>query len=614
MCTKYLCRKLIFFLLCIEVGQCCTNIIQQDAVIDFVNNFTASGIIKNLVICYNAKLDRTGVFDIDKIIWDLQTQKIYRSQLVFTDRADSAEYQLNEVLGKHGNLVIVFLQNETDTLTEFITETLTLRRNSYIIFAVAVDINTDIRLQNGFEYLWQKKLRYPLVIDNRGHFYTMNPYPKVKVINVTTTTKPKKKFPAKGVTNMQGYQIEIPIQKDIPFTSMADDADQMSLIGLGGTIFQEFMQSLNVSIREYHLQNGSEHLDLQQVNKLLANETIEISPFLTEPLYNITGVIIGYPFRMTKRCLVKPLNNELSRDTYLLRPFNSFVWLTLVVIYILLCCNTFLWAYLYAVRTNLPFPIWQSIVSISFDTYKLLLNIPISKRWKIPNDFDIKWYSRVVLLLTLMLQILPVFIISQVYSTKLTSLLAITLYAKPQATIAQLLDANRTILADEIHVNLILDSYPELRHLIKLTSIDEFSEKRNTLDHSFDYVISEERWKYLDKFWQPQHKYFWFSNICFGTFPLQYQLREDSHFYKHLMYFSLYIHASGLHRRWRDNSSYFSELAIYYAHEERSYIKSNGLLTFELMKIVFVLLVTLQIHSFIVFIIEVFWLKLFCNK
>lgn len=533
---------------------------QEDAAISCIKTLCGINKVKNLVIFDNDHLKDTKRIKANDFLKRLfKEHKTYLSYIsIAIDNFSNdikmtllESFKLNYILKSDENLVIIFATNTKDKIIDIAIEALTLRRHIYTLFIMADDVNMK-ETKLFFNYLWQKQLRFSLLIMSNSHFYTMNPYPKLKVLNVTNRTA-NTIFPHRNVQNMLGYKVRVPVQNDIPLTFLHRRNGKIQLSGIGGKLFREFMHNLNVDLSIYLLTNVIEQLNSTKMTEFILNNQIEISPHLTKHKDAHKDISYSYPFILTRRCLILPLHNEISQNFVILLPFKWRVWLTICILLVVLVLYQRLVLFVNTKfldgHEELLFDCSSLMMALTF-----LFNLP-PPRTRGRSLKNLHWCTKYSVLAAKLLTMWCGFIISQIYSTTLTSMLAVKLYSKPMATIESVISSEIPILVDESHMNSILASVNgsirlRLQNLMHLTNIDEFIACRSELNQSYIYPLSEQRWHFLEK----QNFYFWYSNVCFGVFPLQYQMRKDSHFFKPLMYFTLHVFEHGFMEHWRNEA------------------------------------------------------------
>ncbi|XP_037943768.1 uncharacterized protein LOC119676595 [Teleopsis dalmanni] len=388
----------------------------------------------------------------------------------------------------------------------------------------------------------------------------MEPYPTIKVKNVTTANI-SKYFP-KAYSNFLGYRLRLPVQVDIPQTFLSTRLKDglIYLDGVGGIIFRKFMQHINVSLEVYSLleKNGSNYMNMSHILDMLIRNCIEISAQQYTTL-NPVDVDYSYPYVITQRCFMLPLNSAIPRNLYLLLPFRWYIWLFLITFMITAdlllrifhkCNQRRGW------RTSRALGEFLKQGGVFYFMLLLMLAIPIQSlklfRPRLATSFlffrKLLWSYGIIF---------TFFYISQLYSNMLTTLLTITLFNTPEMKETDIINAKRPIMIlkqEEESIFHNLKSVEKLKKLIVYGDIAEYHYNRNTFNRSYIYPISSERWDFLSMQQRfLDNKKFWYSSVCFGSFPLQYQMRTDSHFEEPLKNFIFISYESGLYYYWISN-------------------------------------------------------------
>lgn len=160
-----------------------------------------------------------------------------------------------------------------------------------------------------FEQLWKYQLRRPLLIANGRYLLTMDPYPVLQIVNVTSQPMTTW-FPiANRITDFKGYTLNMPVQNDFPSTVFYLDAATQKYVadGFAAGVVTELMARLNVSVNVYPLNvNKSFALNYYEISQLLRKGEIELSPHLLSIVDFDPDEDYSYPFVSTSRCIMTP--------------------------------------------------------------------------------------------------------------------------------------------------------------------------------------------------------------------------------------------------------------------------------------------------------------------
>lgn len=401
-------------------------------------------------------------------------------------------------------------------------------------------------LQYFFEHLWLRGFRSALVMVAGRRLYHMDPYPTVRVLRLEQQHEERRLFPPKDRRDFMGYKLRVPVQVDVPATFWYrrhhDDYSKVQLDGGGGTLIRELMRHLNVSLELYPLYvNGSNNLNMPALVHFLAEHRYELSPHQFTTLQRSNKVDYSYPYRVVQRCFMMPPGNNIPRAFYILLPLQVQTWLCLALIILLL-----------AVLHHMSRWINQSQESGNLWS---MLGVPgCPGVYRVSSSLEVCFSKKLLITSTLLFVI---FVLVQFYTTKLTSMLTVTLTTKPSLTLEELLEQPVPIQVLPSDVQAIVASFghaEEFQRRFYYTNSSRFYENRVEMSPGYIYPLSTIRWSFLNQ----QQRYlrqkrFWLSQLCYGTFPYQFQLRIESHFKNPLHYFELHVNEAGLHNYWQES-------------------------------------------------------------
>ncbi|XP_016993878.2 uncharacterized protein Ir62a [Drosophila takahashii] len=430
-------------------------------------------------------------------------------------------------------LYLVFARNAKDPLIEWHAKRARGRRYSKTMFLIRKRESQE-ELEHFFQLLWKLQFRSALVVVAAEKFYQMDPYPDVRVIRMRSLSSydPHHLFPPANRRNFWGYRIRMPVQQDVPNTFWYRNLKTKAweLEGLGGILISQLMKHLNVTMDLFRFEiNGSNVMNMGALMDLIAEGKVELSPHLYDTLHPNNEVDYSYPTQVAPRCFMIPLDNEISRSLYVFLPFSFPLWLCLLFTLLLV-------QFVYVRRLMPDGQLWG------------ILGVPGaggSPRCR-------KRKSGRGLCTFLILS--GIFTLVQSYSTKLTSFLTVTLTRKPASSLEELFQLPYSILVLPSDVEAIVASLghaDQFARKFSFTMIEDFDEKRIAMDPEYIYPISNIRWRFFDlqqRFLRK--KRFYFSRICHGSYPYQYQLTVDSHLKDAMHRFLLHVQQGGLQDLW----------------------------------------------------------------
>ncbi|XP_016972632.1 uncharacterized protein LOC108039954 [Drosophila rhopaloa] len=427
---------------------------------------------------------------------------------------------------------LVFAKDSMDAVIQLQAQRARGRRYSKTLFLLRKQESYQ-DLERFFKLLWTLQFRSALVVVASEKFYQMDPYPTIRIIRMRRLSAydPHHLFPPPNRRNFGGYTIRLPVQQDVPNTFWYQNrrTKAWQLEGLGGILINQLMENLNVTLDMFRFEvNGSLLMNMTALTDLIVQGKVELSPHLYDTLHPNHLVDYSYPAQVAERCFMIPLDNEISRSLYVFLPFSFLLWLCLLF--------TLLIVEFVFVRRLMP------------DTHLwAILGVPGAGAARCKNRKPCRS-------ITTFLILGGIFILVQAYSTKLTSFLAVTLTRRPANSLEELFRLPYRILVLPSDVEAIVASLghaEEFSTKFSFTNPQTFEDKRIGMDPEYIYPISKVRWRFFDlqqRFLRK--KRFFFSGICHGSFPYQYQLRVDSHLKDALHRFLLHVQQAGLQEVW----------------------------------------------------------------
>ena len=523
-------------------------------------NFTALGLtykFETLYVLYNSEtIKKTSLNANIEGIFDVQPSYFSERPFTIAD-ANSSLRTLHEMGGFSANpLMIIIAVHAYDPV--LIKANQILLGKKCICVLIILKENYDIRsLETLFQYLFQQQFRRVLVLlTNDGHLYAMKPYPKMEIINVTASSI-LEYFPSQRIWDLKGYRIQVPVQIDVPntFWYYDDHYKRIRLDGIGGNLFEGFMKHMNVTMDIYPLYlNNSNHLNINYIQELLLNNSIEISPQLYTTL-DRKRLDYSYAYVTTSRCMMLPVEDMKQFVVSHVRIFHwTILFSILILIAFLELAIQLMIRYHPEFRNKRIYHRYYMPGTVAFYMICVLMNIPMPDI-KFFNVHNVPLRRYVRTLFCYIIIAFSGFCFAQMYSSSLTSRLTVSQIVKPQTTVEKIMAMKEPIMATEQTRKIFLTDKRFGRYAVRkmiFTSPEIFSINRLNMNMSYIYPSSRERWEIIrEQQLLLKRKRFWLSNVCVGTFPLQYQMRLDSPFKPFLRRFIMYICETGLHEHWK---------------------------------------------------------------
>ncbi|XP_073820736.1 uncharacterized protein [Musca autumnalis] len=447
---------------------------------------------------------------------------------------------------RHNALVLTLLHSVHDTVLNATARATRNRRSCFTIYLLHTFTYAHDH-RHLFEELWKYQFRRPLVIANGQDLLTMDPYPALKIVNVTSQPM-STWFPIiDKIRDFKGYTVHMPVQTDIPTTYfyMDEITKKYKADGLAAWIVIEFMSRLNVSLDVYPLNvNNSYFINVLKIFELLRSGEVEISPHLMTILSHEDNIDFSYPFISTSRCVMVPRPKKFTIDLY------GFInWKLFLFVSAFMMLYEVLWKF---------YPIYSSRVHRGYSWLRLrpfsilcvLLGIPIPQL-PLPSFTRLRMFAFVRLIITYFIIAFSGLYISQLFSTNLTSILTANSVKGTPTQLEDIFSGKIPIMTRAYDAELFAKLFKVGRHDMKNimeTSYKDIQNHRSQLNSSFMYLVTKEEYLVFDEQQRYLHpKRFKLSNICHGPYPMQIQLRADSHFLRLFHLFILFLRESGLY-------------------------------------------------------------------
>uniref|UniRef100_A0A1I8N1V8 Ionotropic glutamate receptor L-glutamate and glycine-binding domain-containing protein n=1 Tax=Musca domestica TaxID=7370 RepID=A0A1I8N1V8_MUSDO len=444
-------------------------------------------------------------------------------------------------------LVLSLMHSVYDSVLEATARALRKRRMCFTMYLLhTFNYAEDHRYL--FKKLWKYQLRRPLVIANGKDLLTMDPYPVLKVVNVTLEPM-SKWFPlADGIRDFKGYTLNMPVQNDFPATYFYKDekTQKYQADGLAAWMVKELMARLNVTLKVHTLTvNNSYIFDYWKIFELLRKGNIELSPQLMLSIFREDGFDFSYPYISTSRCIMIP---QSRKNTIVFLPFLD--WKLCLVLAIFLMVYEILFK-LYPLYRSRVGGVYEWRQQRSFYIPWIILGIPVPLIKFHPSLGRLRFSVFLRLLIVYFLIAFSGNYVSQIFSSNLTSLLTENYVKETSIKLRDVLSAKVPIIMRYFDTDSFVRFHKianvDLRYFVNSTK-EDLHKHRSKLNAKFMYFLTSEEYDVIDE----QQRYlspkrFRFSNICHGPYPLQFQFQADSHFLDLFHLFILRVHEAGLY-------------------------------------------------------------------
>ncbi|XP_050324531.1 uncharacterized protein LOC126755856 [Bactrocera neohumeralis] len=446
-----------------------------------------------------------------------------------------------------------------------------LRRTKLIVVATS----TSLEPLDVFAKLWQLQFLHVVLLCNNT-VYRYTPFPQIHVYQVHNRSADL--FPP-APTNLQGYTLSTPAENDLPriFFVRQQRDNATKIRGFAYQIFVNFVRRMNMTLRisnPNQVHDITSSVNMSTIVQEIAKQKLEISIHPYTSIREHQG-IMSYPIFKLECCLIVPVQNEIPRCLYPVRPLKLGSWLVIfaAVVYISVMLA---WTSPCVPReapflTKLSRTFLESIAQVVF----------------LPSTYPSHQPSMRYLLVYLQLALFG-FLLTSWYNNLLSSFFTTVLFHEIDMVLEQV-PPELVLKVKQLIVG--SNSSVQMAHLLNF-------------NNSYAYPVTEERWTFLSLQEQYANKPInRFSKICLGSPCIGYPMRLDSHLEEPLTHFILDVQMAGLDFYWL-RSDFKDALLAGYVKLVNNVFPFKALDLYTLYAAWVVLIAGLSIASF-VFLLEI---------
>ncbi|XP_059217419.1 uncharacterized protein LOC131994655 [Stomoxys calcitrans] len=382
--------------------------------------------ITSLYIIYNTRL--ISHYPYQDFLEELCANASYLGQL--PRMAISSQHIKSRLIMDNGfresSLVLTLMHSPHDRVLETTAYATRYKRYCFTIYLLHLFPLSKEDMSFLFEKLWRYQLRRPLVISNGGDLLTMDPYPKLRIVNVTNENVTQYFPKIANTRDFKGYILNVPVQADVPFTLVYRNpkTSEYEMDGIGGWVVTGLMKRLNVTLNVYPLNwNNSDYLYLTHIYDLLLSGEIELSPHMFTTIVQ-RDLDYSYPYVSSSVCVMAPVP---KKKTINLLGFLD--WTLCLFLLLMVAVNEIIWKIYWHYRSRMhlsrPFLPYRSLYVIF-----LFLGIPLPS-WSVPTIRRLRFCSFIRILLIYFLLTYCGMYISQIFSSNLSSFLTASFLKSP---------------------------------------------------------------------------------------------------------------------------------------------------------------------------------------
>ncbi|XP_018794893.1 PREDICTED: uncharacterized protein LOC108972661 [Bactrocera latifrons] len=490
-------------------------------------------------------------------------------------------------------LFVVLCATSADHIWRVVDQRLRkLRRTKLIVMATS----TSLEPLDVFAKLWQLQFLHVVLLYNNT-VYRYTPFPQIHMYQVHNRSADL--FPP-APTNLQGYTLSTPAENDLPriFFVRQQRDNATKIRGFAYQMFVNFVRRMNMTLRisnPNQVHDITSSVNMSTIVQEIAKQQLEISMHPYTSIREHQG-IMSYPIFKLECCLIVPVQNEIPRCLYPVRPLKLGSWLVIfaAVVYISV---TLAWTSPCVPReapflTKLSRTFLESIAQVVF----------------LPSTYASQQPSLRYLLVYLQLALFG-FLLTSWYNNLLSSFFTTVLVGEQLDTFESLIEAQLPILTKFHEIDMVLEQVPpELVKQVKKLIVGSNSSVQMAhllnFNNSYAYPVTEERWNFLSLQEQYANKPInRFSKICLGSPCIGYPMRLDSHLEEPLTRFILDVQMAGLDFYWL-RSDFKDALLAGYVKLVNNVFPFKALDLYTLYAAWVVLIAGLSIASF-VFLLEI---------
>ncbi|XP_014085166.2 uncharacterized protein [Bactrocera oleae] len=437
-------------------------------------------------------------------------------------------------------LSVVLCAASTDRIWRVVDQRLRkLRRTKVIV----VPTNTVTEPKEIFAKLWQLQFLHVVLLCNNT-VYRYTPFPHLNVYEVHNRSADL--FPP-APTDLQGYTLSTPAENDLPriFFVRQQRDNATKIRGFAYQIFVNFVRRMNMTLRisnPNQVHDITSSVNMSIIVEKIAKQQLEISIQPYTSIREHQG-IMSYPIFKLECCLMVPVQNEIPRCLYTVRPLKLGSWLmifaAIVYISVMLAWTSPCVPPDAPFLTKLSRTFLESIAQVVF----------------LPSTYQSHQPSMRYLLVYLQLALFG-FLLTSWYNNLLSSFFTTILVGEQLDTFESLIEAQLPILTKFHEIDMVLEQVPpalvsKVKKLIVGANSSVQMAHLLNFNNSYAYPVTEERWYFLSLQEQYANKPInRFSKICLGSPCISYPMRLDSHLEEPLTRFILDVQMAGLDFYW----------------------------------------------------------------
>ncbi|CAD7086955.1 unnamed protein product [Hermetia illucens] len=252
-------------------------------------------------------------------------------------------------------LSIAFISDSNkENILEAFKATLEGNLLAKVIFYFLPEVIPNINLKNFSDWLWEERILYSLMVaDDR--VFTYNPYPEVRLVEVTSIGSLESVFTAK-LANFHGTAIRV--VRSIELSRHIEYVDRDGNIQFGGRFMKTILAFIKKHNGTFVEQKAKE--DMSDVEELFKNRKID---FISMTVM-MKGLTPSYPISTITPCVLVPYQKELPRVFYLMLPFQMSAWIlvgigVIFILFVIAATELLYGRSPASICQEVPFQVWR---------------------------------------------------------------------------------------------------------------------------------------------------------------------------------------------------------------------------------------------------------------
>ncbi|KAH8401276.1 hypothetical protein KR009_004383 [Drosophila setifemur] len=391
-----------------------------------------------------------------------------------------------------------------------------------------------------YEWVWSKQFINTVLVTIKDNVFLLEPYPLLSVVNKTDSWKAEDFF-EKYSKDMKGYVVRTPVLYDLPRVFKSDrptnSYEKNFIHGTSGNLFLGFLEFVNATLEDTSVNMTTDYLNITNLLDLISQGVYETLIHSFTEITTKYVVSYSYPIGINDCCVMVPFQNQSPADLYMREALQGNVWILIILFTIYIALAIWLCSPLRPRDFSAAF--LQSICTLTYSAPTFIIRTPTLR----------------MRYLYVVLAIMGI-VTSNLYISRMTSYFTTAPSPRQVNTVEDVAEANLRILMLAVEQERMAKSpqqYPP-SYMRQVDVVDKhmMDLHRESLNTSFGYTVSSDRWRFLDM--QQLHlrkPIFRLTDICEGPFYHVYPMHLDSHLRSPMTQYIMIAQQAGLMNHWK---------------------------------------------------------------